>query len=295
MVAHSSFSQRLQRSKQGRVLAFLAGGLMAGLVTMPVCATPAEVAPKGQFTAAFESWQFLYREYDANGRRLNQEKGHLPGVKLAWRTSSRWDAGWEFAYQVVDETVDYAGRTNLGNPLFTVTKERIHSFATRWQYPVEQLPASWPTVSWIIEGSWHEWRRQIQPLGRISGLDERYRWHQAGTGLAVGLWESGATTLRWEALLTRTIQPELTVDFTARREGFPKLKMKDRNGGIVKLTGTYAFTSNVHALASVAWHEWAFGESPIREVGGSLAPPRIREPESETQVLVANLGVQVAF
>ena len=56
------------------------------------------------------------------------------------------------------------------------------------------------------------------------------------------------------------------------QEGYPKLKMKGRNGGRLGLETAYEMTPKLALTGTLAWQQWEFGASPIREVGDSLAP-----------------------
>ena len=247
----------------------------------------------GTWVIEQETWQFLYREFSSAGEKLNQEKGLIPGGRVAWQSAPSPFGRWVAGYQYMTEEVDYLGRSNLGRAFSTRTKERFQGASAQWFYPLPRVGV--PATEFTLVGSWHEWRRQIQPQGRITGLDEHYRWHQAGAGIKMILWEHNALSFSTEALWMRTIQPEMKVDMTDRREGYPKLKMKGRNGGRLGLETAYEMTPKLALTGTLAWQQWEFGASPIREVGDSLAPPRIREPESESRAWVLNMGLQASF
>ncbi len=266
--------------------------LLAGIVflaTLPLASLRAENHDwQSAIELAIHTHHYLYREYDELGGKLNQEKGRLPGLSLAWQLS---DAQWQWLVggQVMAHQVDYQGQTNLGNWFVSLTDERMHSFYSAVYRTVS------PALKVGAAVKWFEWDRQIRPRGSILGLNEVYNWQQLELGMTYQLYAQGTWQCWFEGRVTRTIKPTVKVDLTRNRLGIVKLTMSGARGYAARLATRYRVAPKLHLTARVEYQTWSFAASALTEAAGRTIPVRVQEPESESALTSLSIGVAYLF
>lgn len=223
-------------------------------------------------------FQFDYQEQDTGGAVLNEESGGVPGLFLAWQPTlgdlvwGRLEAGY------ASHTVDYDGQTQAGAPLTTRTHQRLIHYDGRLGLRFRQDRVEWRPYA---AARYQRWDRAIQPTPVSLGLDEYYRWWEAGAGL-----QACAVGLEWAAELCldlngfRTVSGEVEVALGAIGAGNPELQLGDSDGYRLQLSWS---PKAVPAFGVTLFREeWSFGRSNsvLVNQGGLLF--RITEPASET-------------
>jgi hypothetical protein len=144
-------------------------------------------------------------ETDADGRRLVQEQGLLAGLRAELRGRLGADGpGWRADLALAAGPLDYDGRTQVGSTLATRTPTTLATAA---------LGLAWPLAGgWSGEGGVEveAFRRRIEGVGAVAGLDERLVQPRLRLGLA---WDGGPWTAR--ASLLAAERAPLAVRFDA--------------------------------------------------------------------------------
>lgn len=255
-------------------------GLLLALMPMTVSASPSlEVGA---------SWvYFHYQEEDQNGQTLNKETGDIPGVYLAWRPSVGRYFWGRLEASYASHTVDYDGQTQAGAPLTTTTHERLIHYDGRlgaaWEYQGLQLQP-------YLSARYQRWDREIQPTTVTGGLNEYYRWWEAGGGV-----EGCASRLDWASEVCldlggfRTLDGEVEVALGNDPDNYPVLHQGDGAGYRVQLRWSPPQWSR---LVVTLYHAaWTFERSDSESVRLGFAQFRITEPASEA----SRQGVRVAL
>jgi hypothetical protein len=133
--------------------------LAAGALVSPVHA---------QWTPALgiAARQFTLNEYDAGGRRIVREQGWLPGLegRLAYRTGD-WTLSAQAAHYQHD--IAYRGQTQSGAPVDSRTDTALTQSGVGIAYAINAM------LSASLAVELERWRRDIQGVGRVLGLQER--------------------------------------------------------------------------------------------------------------------------
>lgn len=120
--------------------------------------------------------QFTLNEYDAAGRRIVREQGWLPGLegRLAYR-SGDWTLSAQASHYQHD--IAYHGQTQSGVPVDSRTGTALTQSGAGIAYAVN------PMLSASLAVELERWRRDIQDVGRVRGLQERTLSRRALLGL----------------------------------------------------------------------------------------------------------------
>ncbi len=238
---------------------------------------------------------FLYREYSTDDRKLNQEKGWLPGLGLTAGYAVNDYLKLSLRADLSSGMIDYLGQTNFGVGLSTQTDERLARYATVAEVNLSKwLHLSTP-LWWQSQLGWNEWDRDIQAKGIVQGLYEEYQWGQASTGLKWEFLSRSNWTLFAAAHLSYVIKPEIMVDL--RPQGYSEvfLDLEEKPGWLASLGGVYHLSQTLHVSAAVDYESWGFGASDLVVVSGKFANARVREPDSESQLLSVSLSLNKLF
>jgi len=127
--------------------------------------------------------------------------------------------------------------------------------------------------------AYRHWQRDIQSVGSISGLDETYRWWSAQTGLNLE-WRRGASLLFLDGRLTRTLDPQVDVDFHHTFDS-ASLDLGERWGWITELAWRHRISPRLSAGLKAFYESWDIGKSELETLtvndtpAGSVFQPRI--------------------
>lgn len=274
-------------AKQWSVNQLLAGCL--GL--MPLAAAATVAGPDrsaGGYVEVGASWfYFDYQETGDAGQVLNEETGDIPGVYIAWSPDlgSRLWLRLEASY--ASHSLTYDGQTQAGAPLTTSTHERLIHYDGR-------VGGQWfqgnLAVRPYLSARYQRWDREIQPTPTTLGLNEYYRWWEAGAGV-----ESCSHGWSWaaEACLDlgvfRTTAAEVEVALGNDPDNYPVLEPGGGSGYRVQLRWSPPALSQL--VVSLYHAAWDFERSDSELVNLGLARLRIHEPASEA----SRQGIRVAL
>lgn len=249
----------------------VAGGLAALLFVSPLA-----VASELEVGATW--FDFEYEEQGTDGAVLNKESGDVPGLYLAWQPGfgelvwGRLEAGY------ASHSVAYDGQTQAGAPLATTTHQRLIHYDGRLGLHLYQGRVAWRPY---LAARYQRWDRAIQPTSLSLGLDEDYRWWEAGAGL-----QACALELSWAAELCldlqgfRTVSGEVEVGLDSLGAENPTLALGDSDGFRTQLTWSPRPWPRL-GLA-VFYEQWSFGRSNTETVTLGTAVLRVTEPASDT-------------
>ena len=219
---------------------------------------------------------FELEEFSREGDRLVRESGWLNGIDAAVGISrKRLRAGLRVAYYAGD--VDYDGQTQSGVAVDSSSDQNIWDTSALAAY---RLPFwSEPRTSVYAGGGYRHWRRDIQAVGSLAGLEETYRWWSAQTGLDLE-WQHGAHLWSLDGRLTRTINPEVSVDFD-RTFDSANLDLGERWGWIASLAWRYRLSPSLSAGLRGFYQSWNLGRSDVETLtangsaAGTVFQPRL--------------------
>ena len=255
-----------------------------------VLSTPA--AAETELAVGLDTTDFTYREFADSGRELNREDGILPGVRLTAHASRdlvflRLDASLHGG------TVDYDGETQTGRPLSSETDTRLITIAAevgRWA----DASRRWAAFARLANRTWD---REIQATGNVQGLNEEYRWIEAGVGLRRA-WpreDAGAWQHELAGMLVLTLDGSVFVELSAlegRDWEDERLDLGDEAGLRLRYTATRDLGARTLRVEPYLEY-WEFGRSDTEPIGGSPGGFTVYEPRSESYRL--GLVVALAF
>jgi hypothetical protein len=226
---------------------------------------------------------FQFEEFDRQDRRLVKEAGWLPGLEgsLGVRQQAV-SLAVDVGYYAGD--VDYDGQTSSGVPIDSSTDQRIFeaSINAACELPLG-LP---PRVSVYAGGGYRHWDRDIDSVGAVSGLDETYQWWRAETGVKLQL-ARGANAWELEAGLTRTLNPQVDVDFGAAFDAVT-LDLGERWGWRTAASWSHRVSPQLAAGLEVFYASWDLGQSSVETLTSNGATAgSVFQPRSESR----NYGV----
>jgi hypothetical protein len=226
---------------------------------------------------------FQFEEFDRQDRRLVKEAGWLPGLEgsLGVRQQAV-SLAVDVGYYAGD--VDYDGQTSSGVPIDSSTDQRIFeaSINAACELPLG-LP---PRVSVYAGGGYRHWDRDIDSVGAVSGLDETYQWWRAETGVKLQL-ARGANAWELEAGLTRTLNPQVDVDFGAAFDAVT-LDLGERWGWRTAASWSHRVSPQLAAGLKVFYASWDLGQSSVETLtSNGVTAGSVFQPRSESR----NYGV----
>jgi len=219
---------------------------------------------------------FDLKEFNRQGDRLVQESGWLPGIDAAVSGGKNPLRGsLRASYYAGD--IDYDGQTQSGVAIDSSSDQKIWDISALAAY---RLPLLAPlSTSLYGGGGYRHWRRDIQSVGSISGLDETYRWGRAQAGLNLE-WRRGANLWILDGRLTRTLNPQVEVDFQHTFDT-ANLDLGQRWGWITELAWRHRISARLSAGLKAFYERWDFGKSELETLtangaaAGSVFQPRI--------------------
>jgi hypothetical protein len=243
------------------------------------------------------SLNFDYREFTEQGRLLDRESGHIPGVMFeVSRSQSRWELAGKLSYHEGGTTYD--GQTNGGVPVTTVTKQRLVDVELRAEYGVADAEV---TDARLYAGAAHHaWRRDIQSartaLGMpVSGLLETYRWWQVFFGAKKSLVESGRLGWSVDARIARCIAPTIMVDFAGQNDNV-RLALGERWGARLALPVHYSMSKSTLLFVEPSLERSALGRSAVVPLTRSgVVIGAVQEPDSSSNSFGLVVGVRQYF
>jgi len=174
----------------------------AGLLLLGACQPCRADADGAALALERVQARFQGTESSASGQVLNRDQGPLAGWRGAWVAAQR---GWWLSASRLEGEPDYRGRTQIGLPLATATRQLQHDW--RVGGPLGQASVAGGQLQWALEGARRRQWRDIQPTPLSTRLTERLQWWQLGLqGKAswplewlpdVEAWGQGAWSRGW--------------------------------------------------------------------------------------------------
>jgi hypothetical protein len=261
----------------------LAGTWLASLL-LPCLAMAAETSGTLQPTAwlGFSLLDFDYEEFFDNGISANREEGLIPGLTGGLSVKQgQWFA--ETGLRASIGTVDYHG------PVESDTDEEIidwNLLAGRELFRKDRA-----SIGLFAGVGYHRWNRDIQSTATASGLFETYDWWYGMLGVRGEYRFSSAIQFRVDAYLTRTVNPEVEVEFEANFDDVT-LPLGEKTGRRIILTLDRRLNNRMRVWVS-PWYEFQeLGRSPTRNLtSNGIITGTVFEPRSETK----NYGIAIGF
>ncbi len=222
---------------------------------------------------------FDVKEFDRQGKRLVHESDPLYGVDIAVGLHRRqFGVKLDAAYYAGD--VDYEGQTQAGTPINSATDERFVDVAATAMYQLTAIPA----VSVYAGTGYRYWRRKIQSVGAIAGLDETYRWWRLQAGMKIG-WTRVKNHWIFDGRVVRILSPVVDVG-SGNRFDATELDLGDRWGWRVGGRWTRMLSPRLAATFDIFYERLRLGKSgtqTLRRNGapvGTIFQPRIEMTNS---------------
>ena len=219
---------------------------------------------------------FNLEEFNRQNDKLVRESGWLPGIDAAVSAEiNQLQASIRTSYYSGD--TNYDGQTQSGAAIDSSTEQRIWDISALAAY---RLPfSSAPRTSLYAGGGYRHWQRDIQSVGSISGLDETYRWWSAQTGLNLE-WRQGANLWMLDGRLTRTLNPQVAVDFQHTFDS-TDLDLGERWGWMTEFSWRHKISPRLSAGLKSFYQSWDLGKSGLQTLtadgiaAGSVFQPRL--------------------
>jgi hypothetical protein len=226
---------------------------------------------------------FDYRESDS-GVVLDREEGVLPGLNAGLRLAQ----GALFAegeLRVAGGHVDYRSAT-----VTTRTDETILDTDLIAGYtPYVRDRASLALYAGL---GYRHWQRDIRSTATASGLDETYRWGYGSLGVRATRAVGARGQLRADLRLTRTLAPEITIDYTAGYDT-QTLQPGGENGLRAAIGYEHRVRDGISLFVSPWYEYWKLGRSDTGLLLQNGIPVgTVFEPRSTTRNLGINAGVR---
>ena len=217
-----------------------------------------------------------FAEFDREDDKLVQESGWLPGIDATLRVDyHQLQARLVSSYYAGD--IDYDGQTQSGAPIGSATDHRIWDISALAAYRIPY--SATPQTRVYAGGGYRHWQRDIRSVGSISGLDETYHWWSVCTGLNME-WHLGTGRLILDGRLTRTLQPQVDVDFKHTFDS-AELELGERWGWKTEAAWQHRFSARLSAELKTFYETLNLGRSDTETLtangvpAGSVFQPRI--------------------
>lgn len=242
----------------------------------------AESIAETQLTISPSLLHFDYTEFSTTDQELDNESGWLPGLEA--RLNHSFASDWSFAIvsAYYSGTVDYVGQTQSGVPHNTDTDTDLFRIGGQINRRVYEK------INLFIGIQSHQWDRDINDTGNVSGIYETYKWHEYAIGLNSDVYTRENNTLNLEVAYLLIRNATIDVDLTRVNLGATTLDIADGTGARINLTWKTITTNNINYGLSLFAEGWDFGRSNTKPTQNSTALVFVTEPRSETR----NIGLQ---
>lgn len=150
--------------------------LLARVLPLSLCMFSFPALANWDETLGVSMRQFTVAEYDRAGRQIVREQGWLPGLagRIAFSTAP-WTLFGEAGFYSRD--IGYRGQTQTGIPITSTTATGITQFNAGMAYAATDATSLFAAVEW------ERWRRNINGVGNVKGLQERTTTHRLLLGV----------------------------------------------------------------------------------------------------------------
>lgn len=251
------------------------------LVFLPAHPSYADVRDTGVLAIRTGLLNFDMREFDEQGERLVRESGLLYGINADFGLRGK-QIEIRLGAAYYGGEVDYDGQTQANVPINSSTRERIVDVSLMLVYHLPSVAV--PALSLYGGPGYRSWRREIQPVGTVSGLDESYRWWKFQAGMDMS-WARGKNRWVLDGRVIRSLNPGVDVDLGAGFET-TELNLGDSWGWRVGGRWARMLSPRLEAVFDLFYERQSLGRSDsetLRRNGlpvGSIFQPRIEMKNS---------------
>jgi hypothetical protein len=230
----------------------------------------------------FSLLDFDYEEFHDDGSTANREEGLIPGITAGVSvTQGRWFASTGISVWSGD--VDYHG------PVETKTSEEIIDWNVLAGREIYRKGRG--DLGLFAGFGYRNWERDIQSTSAATGLFETYNWWYGMLGVRGEYHFNPSTQLSADVYLTRTVNPEIEVEFEANYDDV-KLALGEETGSRVRLTLDHRLGDTMRVWISPWYEFWELGRSSTRNLtSNGMVTGTVFEPRSETENFGVNIGV----
>ncbi|MGD8619452.1 MAG: hypothetical protein PVH54_09755, partial [Gammaproteobacteria bacterium] len=229
------------------------------ILTLSVCPLLV-VAEAGDITTSVwlgvTALDFDYEEFDGQNDSLDHEEGWLPGMNAGvGLEAERWFAESSLLWS--------SGQVDYHSPAIdSETDEEILNLEILAGTPV--FARDRQRLSLVAGGGHRKWQRDIHSTPNALGLDETYRWFYWLLGLRGEHAFNARTRIVADAQLTRTVNPEIDVQFKANYADDVSLDLGEETAFKASLA-LHRTLGGGTSLWLMPWYErWDLGRSSVK-------------------------------
>lgn len=230
---------------------------------------------------------FDYEEFDDQGDSLDHEEGLLPGLNAGVSVENeRWFVESGLLWS--------SGRVDYHSPeVNSDTDEQILNLEIIAGTPL--FVSDGDRVSVVVGAGYRDWQRDIRSTPTLSGLDETYQWYYGLLGLRGEHEVNERTRIVANMQLTRTVNPELDVQFKANYDDV-SLDLGEETAFKASLMLLRRMGRGA-SLWLMPWYErWDLGRSRVENLYRDGVPAgTVWEPRSKTRNYGVSLGMRWQF
>ena len=234
----------------------------------------------------FSLLDFDYEEFYDDGSTANREDGLIPGFTAgASVTRGRWFASTGISA--------WSGEVKYHGPVESRTDEQIIDWNVLAGREIYRKGNG--EIGLFAGFGYRNWERDIQSTVTASGLLETYDWWYGMLGIRGAYHFNDTTQLRVDLGLTRTVNPEIEVEFEANYDDV-RLRLGEETGGRALLTLDHRLGKEMSVWVSPFYEFWELGRSSTQDLArNGVATATVFEPRSETKNFGVNIGVTWMF
>jgi hypothetical protein len=234
----------------------------------------------------FSMLNFDYEEFTDNDSTANREEGLVPGMTAgASVTRGMWFASTEISA--------WSGNVDYHGPVETTTDEKIIDWNLLAGREVYRKGRG--EIGLFAGFGYRNWERDILSTATASGLFETYDWWYGMLGVRGVYHFNPATKFSVDASLTRTVNPQIDVDFDASYDDV-KLGLGEETGSRIRLTLDHRLNDAMRVWLSPWYEYWALGRSSTQDLSSNgVVTATVYEPRSESKNFGINIGVSWVF
>lgn len=232
---------------------------------------------------------FDYTEFNKADEVLDRELGWLNGVeiRLDHALTTRWSANIYTTF--FTGNVDYTGQTQQNAPHNTDSDTRLFRLGAKAETDI------YKATRLFLGVQSHQWVRDIQDTGNVSGISEEYRWLEYTVGIKSGFDIDQRNALNFEIAYLITRDASIDVDLSRVNFGSAKLDIGDGSGGRFTLNWRRVTDSNMHYGLTFFHEAWDFGRSNTKATQGGSSSVLVTEPRSQTRLTVIQFNIEYRF
>lgn len=226
---------------------------------------------------------FDYAETE-NAIELDREEGLLPGLDAGLHLA-QGALFAEGALSITGGPVDYRSASVASRTDEMILDAGVIAGFTALEHDRTRLAL-------FAGAGYRHWERGIRSTATAFGLDETYRWWYGSLGARVTQALGDRGQLSADLRLTRTVDPDITIDFAAGYDS-KTLQLGTANGLRAAVAWERRLRDGVSLFVSPWYEYWKLGRSDTEPLyRNGLPVGTVFEPRSTTRNLGVNVGVR---